>query len=723
MVLDLNRDGKVELKNAAFFDLNANGFHEFTRWIDETDAFLVLDKNFNGKADNGSELFGDVMTLPDGSLALTGFDALRAYDSNGDGKIDASDEIYASLKVLTGEGKMASLADAGIKSLNCPPPSNSSGQSQDPVTVVDNGGGSGGNTSTVSTSDPWASLTWEEQVLALKDQAREADRALWESGGSVRAEGTFEWQDGSTGTMAEALPYRIPMYSIPDEILEVPEDIAALPNLMGFGNMHDLRQAMVRDGSGALRGLVEQYAAEKDPSKRGQIFESLLQKWAGVEGVEPGSRGGQMDARQLAFLEQFFGEGFNGVDGPNPNNTAAPILKELYADLVRDMEAGLLAQTHLKPFFEHVEYKVTEPEKDAEGNIVKPGKLDILMDPAFAWLGETAKTDPRTALEQLWGLKKMMADTETDLKQAAETSRKEAGLRASYRAKLGLSVETPAETEAEKAYAEFLKFRQKLGAELKGQGAELKELCEGEIAWQGSAIVLTRDGVRYLYGEASNDNLYGQNGDDVLAGGTGDDYLEGGLGSDTYVYNKGDGHDTINQCTYSVDGGTDRLKFGEGITSEDIEIIRRGNDVTFSLKDGTGSVLVQNWYDNDHRKLDEVEFADGTKWSMEDVDAMESGASGSVPFMSPMQLQAALDDFGASAPASLLSMSAMSEAMGPEDYAGAQLRMDVAVAGLAFDSADSDKVIDFSAVASSANANALTVSMASENGLEKHFEV
>ena len=118
LVLDLNRDGKVELKNAAFFDLNANGFHEFTRWIDKTDAFLVLDKNFNGKADNGGELFGDAMTLPDGSLALTGFDALKAYDSNGDGKIDASDEIYASLKVLTGEGKMSSLADAGIKSLN-----------------------------------------------------------------------------------------------------------------------------------------------------------------------------------------------------------------------------------------------------------------------------------------------------------------------------------------------------------------------------------------------------------------------------------------------------------------------------------------------------------------------------------------------------------------------------------------------------------------------------
>ena len=28
LVLDLNRDGKVKLKNVAFFDMNANGFHE-----------------------------------------------------------------------------------------------------------------------------------------------------------------------------------------------------------------------------------------------------------------------------------------------------------------------------------------------------------------------------------------------------------------------------------------------------------------------------------------------------------------------------------------------------------------------------------------------------------------------------------------------------------------------------------------------------------------------
>ena len=62
---------------------------------------MVLDKNFNGKADDGSELFGDAMTLPDESVALTGFDALRAYGLQRRREIDASDKIYASLKVPT----------------------------------------------------------------------------------------------------------------------------------------------------------------------------------------------------------------------------------------------------------------------------------------------------------------------------------------------------------------------------------------------------------------------------------------------------------------------------------------------------------------------------------------------------------------------------------------------------------------------------------------------
>ena len=75
----------------------------------------------------------------------------------------------------------------------------------------------------------------------------------------------------------------------------------------------------------------------------------------------------------------------------------------------------------------------------------------------------------------------------------------------------------------------------------------------------------------------------------------------------------------INNYAYSGVQDKDVLKFGEGISSEDLEVIRRGNDVTFSLKDGTGSVRVQDHFYSDSYKLNEVEFSDGTKWSAGDV--------------------------------------------------------------------------------------------------------
>ena len=147
----------------------------------------------------------------------------------------------------------------------------------------------------------------------------------------------------------------------------------------------------------------------------------------------------------------------------------------------------------------------------------------------------------------------------------------------------------------------------------------------------GDDEVYAGDGDDKVYGEAGDDKLYGSSGkdileggegndlldggvgDDILVGGAGDDVLEGSYGSDTYVYNKGDGHDVINNYAYSGVQDKDVLKFGEGISSEDLEVIRRGNDVTFSLKDGTGSVRVQDHFYSDSYKLDEVEFSDGTK--------------------------------------------------------------------------------------------------------------
>ncbi|EJX8871892.1 hypothetical protein OEP72_004172, partial [Salmonella enterica] len=46
-------------------------------------------------------------------------------------------------------------------------------------------------------------------------------------------------------------------------------------------------------------------------------------------------------------------------------------------------------------------------------------------------------------------------------------------------------------------------------------------------------------------GSENIDAIVGSSGDDILYGGTGNDILRGGAGNDTYLFNRGDGQDTL----------------------------------------------------------------------------------------------------------------------------------------------------------------------------------
>lgn len=130
-----------------------------------------------------------------------------------------------------------------------------------------------------------------------------------------------------------------------------------------------------------------------------------------------------------------------------------------------------------------------------------------------------------------------------------------------------------------------------------------------------------------MQGESGNDYLIGGDGDDILTGGTGNDYLAGGNGADLYLFNKGFGHDTLDNIDADADGtAPDVIRFGEEILTQNVELKRQGFDliITVGYDDGSeeDSVRILSYFDRQGTTgtvVDRIEFADGTVWDYDYV--------------------------------------------------------------------------------------------------------
>jgi Ca2+-binding RTX toxin-like protein len=143
-------------------------------------------------------------------------------------------------------------------------------------------------------------------------------------------------------------------------------------------------------------------------------------------------------------------------------------------------------------------------------------------------------------------------------------------------------------------------------------------------AGAGRDIVFGGDGDDWIAGEAGNDviegdegrdRLLGGSGDDALAGGEGNDRLEGGIGGDLYVHEQRGGHDVIEETSADAD----TLRLGAGITADIVRLSRRHDDLLVDLKGRDGSVTVKGWFASDSKKVETIQFADGTVWGVEDI--------------------------------------------------------------------------------------------------------
>ncbi|MBS1228717.1 MAG: hypothetical protein H6R17_1994 [Proteobacteria bacterium] len=110
--LVLNFDGAAaQLTDQRFtFDLNSDGSNESINFVAGGSGFLALDRNGDGKINNGSELFG--------AKSGNGFAELSALDDDHNGWIDENDAAYAQLQVWTkdsnGNDQLSTLKQANV---------------------------------------------------------------------------------------------------------------------------------------------------------------------------------------------------------------------------------------------------------------------------------------------------------------------------------------------------------------------------------------------------------------------------------------------------------------------------------------------------------------------------------------------------------------------------------------------------------------------------------
>lgn len=603
IILDLDGDGveTISIENGVNFDHDGNGFAEQTGWVGPDDGFLVLDRNGDGRISDGSELFGNQSRLGGGGLASNGFEALGALDENADGKIDINDSVWQELRVwqdADGDGKSTSDELIDLDALH--------------ITAIHTG--------------------YSESSLVDAE------------GNHHKQIGSFSHSDGTISAASDVWFQTDETFTVAIEELDVPDDVSALPDLKGFGNVHDLHQAIVRDAEGDLKGLVESFVAETDPQARNTLFEQILFRWTGAEGILSDSRGSEIDARKLVVLEQFFGQEF--ASGANPPERAAERLIESYNGMFELMYSNLMRQTHLEELYGLITYTWDSEAKSIKGDLgVLAGEFEARFEQnvigtdvvlrEFVRSVEGVQAVPDLSVEPLrrheffaWHIEAhdvLMAEGSDMNDVMAGTSGADA-----IRAGAGDDVidgmdgnniilgDAGNDTITTGVHNDMIYGGNGHDVIVDATGSDTVYGGSGNdrITLYGTSS--TRNRTNIVHGQAGDDtievtafshenHLDGGAGDDAISvdrsepfksayynlastfiGGQGDDRLEGGAAGDTYIFNRGDGRDVISDFAdhYQYSASyfrEDALLFGAGIQVSDITVLRSADDMVIDI--------------------------------------------------------------------------------------------------------------------------------------------
>lgn len=441
LVIDLDGDGveSAAYSRDRYFDHDANGLLESTAWAGSDDGLLVRDLNGNGRIDSGRELFGNNTRLANGGLAGNGFLALSDLDANQDGLLDSQDAAFSELRVwrdangngITDSGELLTLGQAGVTSIRTQWTTSNlvdgNGQAHRQI-----GSGIRSDGSTASISDIWFTS--------------DASRRI--NGVDVSPEALFGLMD--------------------------------LPDAKAFGNLMDLRQAMALDAT--LRDLVVTYVDQQDSAQRTALLRGIIFQWAGVTDIVANSRGGFVDARELAVVELLSGRPYTNQYTPNDPNPRP--------------EAGNLLTGEFNEFLQYVGAQIEAQSQYADTGIFLGGFASGYRNVVIDW----------DAFKQYM----IAAHDEPDVSKITD----------------------------------LVKLSTALASYSPSMRAQLESAYLALIA-QRPGIAPLIDVVNSVIGTAGTDVLYGSSGKDAINGQGGDDTLYGHSGDDIYLYKPGDGNDRI----------------------------------------------------------------------------------------------------------------------------------------------------------------------------------
>ena len=660
LALDLNGDGIQTVANSgkisgSLFDHDGDGIRTATGWIDKNDGLLVYDRNGDGIVNNGSELFGDATRLQNGGTAAHGFAALADLDDNGDGKIDAADKAFASLRVwrdFNQDGISQSYELFGLTDLN----------------------------------------------IQSLDTAYQQVAKNFGNGNSLVQSGRYTTTNGRTHQMGDVLLSNNAFVSRFSERVKLNDEQRRLPDKRGSGRLRDLREAAAL--SPALDAVLRQYAEAETKEQQTALLAQLAAEWgktdarygsytptltAATEASGTAGQGVPLTPSQLQALRngkvnispelqaEFNAlqdkirllDAFTGEDSRTLGYGTLEQVKEIirvtnttYAQLEHSLYQGLLFQTRLKPYLDAVAFTLDNGQLklDFSGVSALFEKTHAQnAQKAFVDLGEFLANQQNPASPELGALTGLLERFTQEAVAAGVLDKYAEVLGKEALGKLGyLNEDRFSHTVLEKlgtltgsANNDILNGTKNNDYILGFQGNDTLTGGDGDDRLDGGAgndILDGGNGNDTLLGGIGNDSLNGENGDDRLEGGEGNDSLSGDNGhdtliggagndrleggswnADTYIFDKGHGQDIVNDSGETIEQ-TNTLRFTNASSTNAI-FARSGNDLVVKAYGGEDQVTISGYFEATRHRYFDFAFDDRTikQKDMADITISSTG--------------------------------------------------------------------------------------------------